>query len=161
ALYLGRRRDFETNPSEESVHELRVATRKLMAQLDLFTAVVPGRSAEKGRRALKRTMKTLGALRDLQVQRLFLEQHLRPCPELILVRDHLEKQEQSLRAVAAVEVCGVKIRKFEKWIALMFQELAEKMDRARNRERLPLEVARILDKAYAAVVRRRREIRTH
>ncbi len=60
--------------SEEAVHELRVATRRLLAQFILLSCVAPSAALEKARRILKRRLAVLGDLRDTQVQRLFIEQ---------------------------------------------------------------------------------------
>jgi CHAD domain-containing protein len=158
-IYLGRRRQFEDDPSEEAVHELRVAVRRLMAQLDLFATVVRSEPAEKARRILKRSLKPLGHLRDLQVQRGLVEKELETFPELILFRDDLKKREHPRTAEAAAKVQGLKIQKFEKWISLMFQDLAEKTGDRHQASRLSTEVVRKLEKTHAAVLRQRRAIR--
>ena len=159
-LYQGRRCQFETEPSEEAVHELRVATRRLMAQLDLFAAVASSGIAEKGRRALKRSMKALGRLRDIQMQRIFIEGQLDSFPNLILLLHDLRREETARIASATAKVRSLKNYKFEKWISLMFQDLAEKTSDPRENTRLSSEVVDVLQNTYAAVIRRRQAIRT-
>src|SRR5262249_46717213 len=66
--------------TEESVHQLRVATRRLMTQFILLRCVTAGNNAEKARQKLKQRLKTLGALRDTHVQRLFIEAQLKRFP---------------------------------------------------------------------------------
>ena len=158
-LYLGRREQFEKSPSEEAVHELRVATRRLMAQLDLLAALLSSRAAEKACRALKRSMKALGRLRDVQVQRLFVEERLEAFPELILLWHDFKEREHARAASAASKVSTLKIYKFEKWISLIFQDLAEKTHNLRLEQQLSAAVLRVFQKTYAEVVKRRRAIR--
>lgn len=157
-LYLGRREQFEKEPSEEAVHELRVATRRLMAQLDLFATVMSSRGAEKAYRALKRSMKALGRLRDIQVQQVLIEEQLDSFPKLRLLSYDLQRQERARVAAAVARVRALKVYKFEKWISLMFQDLAEKSNDLRQQEVLSAAVIEALQEIYAVVVKRRRSI---
>ncbi|HEY9164693.1 MAG TPA: CHAD domain-containing protein [Candidatus Kryptonia bacterium] len=65
-------------PTEKAIHDLRVATRRLLALLDLLGSVIPNGKRAKVRKQLKSLLDTLSALRDLQVQ-------------IILVRGLIEK----------------------------------------------------------------------
>src|SRR5262245_60832547 len=58
--YADQHRNIQQNFSVEPVHEMRVASRRLMAQLDLLDAVVPGNAIERARRVLKRRVRSLG-----------------------------------------------------------------------------------------------------
>ena len=80
-------------PDEDAVHELRVATRRLIAKLFLLTAVVPGPAPARARRLLKERLDALGELRDVHVMRLFFDAQTTAFPELILVRDALARLE--------------------------------------------------------------------
>jgi len=64
----------------ESVHQLRVASRRLRAALSLFKKCFPRESVERDRRALQGLTRSLGAARDTDVQIAFLE-NLRSHPE--------------------------------------------------------------------------------
>ena len=48
--------------SEEAVHDLRVATRRLISTLDLLASVLPEAKLRKARRALKKQLEMLGPL---------------------------------------------------------------------------------------------------
>lgn len=159
-LYLGRRDRFQQDPSEDAVHELRVATRRLIAQFDMFAAVLSCPAAEKARRVLKRTMKPLGRLRDIQVQKLFIAEHLDEFPELTLLNEHLHRREHARLVDAASKISALKVHKFEKWISLMFQDLADKTANAHHEARLSAAVIHALHQAHATVIRRRRAIRS-
>ncbi|MBM2840633.1 MAG: hypothetical protein HW412_1161 [Bacteroidetes bacterium] len=68
--------------SEPAVHDLRVATRRLMAALDLLAAIIPERQVSRARLQLKRLLKTMAPLRDTQVQLLAAKELLPKFPEL-------------------------------------------------------------------------------
>jgi len=109
--------------SETSVHQLRVATRRLMTYYTLVSAVVSNDKITKARRKLKRQLKILGKLRDAQVQRNFIEQQMTQFPFLVLVRDSLRGREHHLVKGIADEVCHFKNRKLEHWTSELFEEL--------------------------------------
>jgi len=58
--------------SEDGVHDLRVAIRRLIATLDLVAVVLDDPGPRGLRRNLRKSLATLGALRDVQVQLLLL-----------------------------------------------------------------------------------------
>ena len=144
--------------SEETVHELRVATRRLMAQFVMLGCVTPGDTAEKARRLLKRRLKALGELRDTQVLRLFIERHLGRFPELLFVRDDLRRRERRFERVTAAKVKAFKTGKLEKATLTLGEHLARAPVRAGRPDRLATIVARATTTAFADVVRRRRAI---
>jgi len=57
------RRDF----SERTIHDLRVATRRMIADLEVATAVTGSRKAYRLNRKFKKVLERLGPLRDVQV----------------------------------------------------------------------------------------------
>lgn len=144
--------------SEEAVHELRVATRRLMALFTLLSCV-PGRAVgESGRRALKAHLKALNELRDTHVQRLFLEQQMPRFPELFLVRDFLQRRERRLAKAVPAVLEGFKTRKREKWVASLCAEFNRQPGGGRRQAQLLAAVMRGATQAFAEVVARRREI---
>jgi CHAD domain-containing protein len=157
-LYQARLKDCQKDFSAKTVHELRVATRRLMAQFVMLGCVTPGQVAEEARRLLKRRLKALGELRDAHVQRSFIERRMVRYPELLLVRDSLQRRERRLERVAAAEVKGFRTRKLGKWTLALEQHLARKSEQARGSDRLATAVARSTTKAFADVVRRRAAI---
>jgi CHAD domain-containing protein len=144
--------------SEETVHELRVATRRLIAQLVMLDCITPGTPAESVRRSLKRRLKALGDLRDTHVRRLFFERQSARFPELILVRDFLRREERRLEKSAKAKVKRFKTAKLGRRVLRLSEDLARKPRRAQRPERLASAVARATGKAFADVVRRRRAI---
>lgn len=62
------RRRCRQKTAAESVHELRIATRRLLAHLELLAVLPAGLELAKARRALKRELKVSSSLRDAHVQ---------------------------------------------------------------------------------------------
>lgn len=156
--YRGQLQACQERFSEEAVHELRVATRRLMAQFIMLGCVTPGKTAESARRILKRGLKALGELRDTHVQRLFVERLMVRFPELIFVRDFLQRQERRQERSAASKVRTFKTRKLEKWISRMLAHVDVRNGRSADPHRLSSIVAKAVDDAFAEVVRRRQAI---
>ena len=144
--------------SEDAVHELRVATRRLLAQLTVLSCVVPSAALEKARRILKRRLAALGDLRDTQVQRLFIERKAGSFPELVRLRGWLKHRERRLARSAAETVNRSKTKKLEKWISTMTADLAAKATSARAQRQFAAAVLRAATQAFAEAVERRRAI---
>ena len=144
--------------SEDAVHELRVATRRLLAQFVLLSCVAPSTELEKARSSLKCRIAALGDLRDAQVQLSFLDQHASRFPELEPVRAWLRRRERRLAKSAAKKVTRFKTKKFGRWIAAMAGDLAACAANFRARKQLASAVVRAATDAFAEVVRRRRAI---
>ena len=126
--------------SEISVHQLRLATRRLMSHLALVASVVSGDKASKARKQLKHHLKPLGKLRDTQVQRIFIEQQETRFPSLILVRDFLRQREHDLVKDIARKADLFKCRKMERWILDLCQELDYLCDNRVKRELFALDL---------------------
>ena len=109
--------------SEEGVHELRVATRRLLAQFVLLDCVTAGSPLQKARRTLKRRLAALSDLRDTHVQLLFISQKIAAYPELTLLRAWVRRRERRLVESAADKVRRCKTRKLERWLFAVTKEL--------------------------------------
>ena len=144
--------------SEKAVHDLRVATRRLIAQFVLLECVAPETIADPARRLLKRRLKVLGALRDSHVQRIFIEQQMARFPELLLVRNHLERQERRLVKLVARKIRDFKTRKLAGWTSVLCRDLSAEADDAGAQAALAESVFRATAEAFAKVVERREAI---
>jgi CHAD domain-containing protein len=156
--YRGQLRLCQAEFSERAVHELRVATRRLLAQFTLLSCVAPSAALEKARRMLKRRLAALGDLRDTHVQRLFVERKAASFPELVLLRGWLQRRERRLVKSAAGKVNRFKTRKVEKCIAAMTGDLTANAGRSRAQSQLASAVLRAAAQAFAEAVERRRAI---
>jgi CHAD domain-containing protein len=156
--YRERLRQCQEDFSEEAVHELRVATRRLLAQFILLSCVAPSVALEKVRRTFKRRLSALGNLRDTHVQRLFIEQQAARFPELLLLCAWLERRERRLVKSAAGKVSRFKTGRVEKCITAMDYDLTANGGRARAQSQLATAVLRAAAEAFAEAVERRQAI---
>jgi CHAD domain-containing protein len=145
-------------PSEESVHELRVATRRLISQLLLLGSVIPGHRPQKALRMLKRQLKSLGDLRDTHVQRIFLEQRVARFPELAQLLSSLESRERALIEAASRQINRFKIGKLEKSTRKLLRDLKVHSDDVRRQDRIESVTLCRAEEAFAATVLRQRLI---
>jgi CHAD domain-containing protein len=102
----------------EDVHRMRVASRRLRAALARFHSEFPGPSLRKWTRTVRRVTKGLGEARDLDVQILFLREHLANLddpaagPGVAALLAHLERrrakrQRRAVRAMDTLEASGL------------------------------------------------------
>ena len=148
------REDF----SEEGVHELRVAARRLIAQLVLLGCVMRSAGIEKARRILKRRMAALGDLRDTHVQRAFIAARVARFPDLALLDAWLERRERRLAGQVARQPGLFKAKKLEKWLRALSNDLDAKSRGALALRRLASAALKATDDAFARAVERRRAI---
>lgn len=80
--YLKQLRSCRKECTEESVHDLRVAIRRLLSTLDVLRPLFPDRRLTVVRRELKDLLDEFSPLRDVQVQMLLLVQFLAVYPSL-------------------------------------------------------------------------------
>lgn len=86
--------------SEEAVHDLRVAARRLLAVLDIVREVVPQPYVQKTRRLLKDQLDELDELRDVQVMLVEVLEALPSLPQLEIFQPYLDRREKSLMRLA-------------------------------------------------------------
>lgn len=82
--------------SEEAVHDLRVATRRLLALFDLLRSVLNHIRIQKIRRALKDQLDDLDDLRDTQVMLADISEFIQDLPSLQMFQERLQKNEKKL-----------------------------------------------------------------
>src|SRR4030095_10460072 len=149
-------RSCQDDFSEQSVHKLRVATRRLIAQLLIVGCVTPGRTAKMARRVLRRRLKALGELRDTHVQLLYVQCRMERFPELILLDDVLRCRERRLQKAIARKVKGFKTRKLQKWILALQLHLAMRPPTDGRPDQLLKAVTQSTTKAFATLISRRK-----
>src|SRR5512139_3855888 len=82
--------------SEEAVHDLRVATRRLLALLALLQVLAPEPAIKPLRRELKAQLDGLDELRDAQVMLGEVQEHLEELPGLAFFEEDLKARVQKL-----------------------------------------------------------------
>ena len=80
--------------SEEAVHDLRVATRRLLALFDLYRSILNHIRIQKIRRALKEQLDDLDDLRDTQVMLADISEFIQDLPSLQTFQERLQKNEK-------------------------------------------------------------------
>ena len=106
--------------SEEAVHDLRVASRRFLAVLDIVRDVDPQPFVQKTRRFFKDQLDELDELRDVQVMLVVLAENLPAVPELLNLQPYLQKRERRLLRAAQMLVKDSRV-----------SELRERVDQIR------------------------------
>lgn len=110
--------------TEPSIHDLRVATRRMIAALDVLEAVLPGGAPQDVRRKLKRLLKGFNELRDLHIQLLHFQTLRQTFPVVQPFLSALRTRELALVREAARTVADSKTRAMEQEIARAAERLA-------------------------------------
>ncbi len=112
--------------SEEAVHDLRVATRRLLAVLDIARALDPHPRLQKTRRSLKDQLDDLDDLRDVQVMLVEVSETLDNFLDLKPFEIHLQGREKRLLRLARKLVNALKLSVFKKRIEKISDSLKKR-----------------------------------
>jgi CHAD domain-containing protein len=82
--------------SDDAVHDLRVASRRLIAVLDTLRSLVDAPDIEECRRRMKKSLNVLSPLRDVQVQRKYISEMASNFSELKTFQKKLKEREDRL-----------------------------------------------------------------
>ena len=96
AVVLAMLRATRRRCTEESIHDLRVAMRRLAATIDILRMVVPDQQLDQARRALRKHLKSFNELRDVHVQILTVSGMVRKFPILRPYLAELRRRERAL-----------------------------------------------------------------
>jgi CHAD domain-containing protein len=144
--------------SEEAVHDLRVATRRLISTLVLVDRIHPETNLRKARRALKKQLDTFGPLRDVQVQLLSIEKMLPLFPELQEFYDSLLKREHKLVQRLSVDLKAIKTGKIKARVARAAGQLETLLDTPVAQQEKRAEAIQAVEIAFNRVVDRKQAI---
>ncbi|MBI3175868.1 MAG: CHAD domain-containing protein [Chloroflexi bacterium] len=136
--------------SEASVHDLRVATRRLVACLDMARALDPHPRLQKMRRALKSQIDELDDLRDCQVMLTELAESAESHPELTPLHDHLLANEQRLLRKARKQIKNLKLSALQK----RFEKIRASLEEQLARPEAETELLQAVDQAYETATKR-------
>ena len=135
--------------SEAAVHDLRVATRRLLSSLDLLRAAVTDPRIQKIRRVLKDQLDNLDDLRNIQALLADISEIIHETPELQPYQEYLQYREKKLLRTARKEIKSLKIEGLSKRIKKLNQTI-ETFEQA-NRD---VSLLSAVDGAYAIVNQR-------
>lgn len=105
--YIKRLKECRGNINEESVHDLRIAARRLLSLIELFRGLTPETKLGKLRQTLKDQLDSFDDLRDTQVMLLEISDRLEILPELTHFKLHLQHRENTLLLQNRVFIKGI------------------------------------------------------
>ena len=140
----------QKEPGEEAIHDLRVATRRLLALVDMLSAFSPHRRLGKLRGAFKDQLDDLDNLRDTQVMLVEVTETLGNLPGLAPFQAYLIKREKRLLRSTAKDVKSFKSRGIRKRLDSTHKALL-KAEKGINQQ---MELLQIVDDAYETTLRR-------
>jgi CHAD domain-containing protein len=138
--YLKERKRCKEEFSEEAVHDLRVATRRLLAFIELLRALVPQPRLQKLHKAFKVQLDNLDDLRDTQVMLAEISEMIETLPTLKPLQKSLQKQEQRLLKHAARDIRSFKLK-----------EVATRLDKVRALVAAPNFAAELTARLFSVV----------
>jgi len=141
--------------SMEALHQLRVATRRLRTFVRLLEPLTEHVPERKACRLLKRRLKALGKLRDVQVQRMEILSGQKRFPGLAGASERLGRREKRLAAAVLDKICSFKNRKLQQNLQAVRAELE---GTSLNDTELLSRVWQSAQEAFNEVVSRRRTI---
>lgn len=124
--YLAERQRCLDAFSEDAIHDLRVAIRRILALVELLRAIDPAPRLEKLRRAFKTRLDSFDELRDTQVMLAEITSQREALPELAAIGAFLQKREKKLLKAAEKAVRGTKNKAVERRIEKIRAGLAVK-----------------------------------
>ncbi|MCX8062944.1 MAG: CHAD domain-containing protein [Anaerolineales bacterium] len=140
--------------SEEAVHDLRVATRRLLALIDLIGILYPNAQVQKLLLAFKDQLDSYDDLRDTQVMLLEVGQRVQELPTLANFQKFLAKREKSLLQAAAKNVQTYKLNALEKRLT----GVQKAMQKFEEDTAFTDNLFQTLDDVYASVLKRFKRI---
>jgi len=127
--YLKELRRCKRAFSEEPVHDLRVATRRLISTLMIIEIVNPDTRSRRLQRKLKKLFDAFGPLRDTQVQILTLEKKVQEFPELATLLTMLRVRERNQRNMVAGKILKIATRPLSRTISTIKKSLRDHFSR--------------------------------
>ena len=136
--------------SKEAVHDLRVATRRLLTLMEIIETLFLGMKGRKLRRELKRQLDCLDELMDTQVQIAFVEEEMAEVQNISAFIKYLCRREASLLKQVEHIIRGISI-------ASQMRRLADIRQAAEARLQVPdvrLRLIGAVDRSYENVLHR-------
>lgn len=140
--------------SEKATHGVRISLRRLIAAMDVTTAIVDMVKTAKYRKALKKSLDSFGALRDVQVRLAEAGRLKAQFPEMEPYAAELKTKEKRLTASITKEMGKIKLPKIKKGIQPAIKRM-RKAPRAELRQEMYFADAfNFVDKRHNDVVQK-------
>lgn len=139
---------YRHEPSEESVHDLRVASRRFLSVIELLRGVAPHPRLQRMRKYFKDQLNSYDELHDTQVMMVEIEEVLEDFPEMEPFLIYLEKREKRLMRAAEKKADLLQLGNLRKRVGSIVKDiqiLAEKDPQ------LDEHILRVVDDAYLLV----------
>lgn len=114
--YRAERKACKRKFSEEAVHDFRVATRRLLAVMDMLRILDPHSHTPKARRILKDQLDSLNALRDTQVTLADISAQVANGADIKPFEEYLLARERKLLRTARKEIKDLPVSKLGRYI---------------------------------------------
>jgi len=141
--------------SEIAVHQLRVATRRMLAVTELLESLAIGKNRAKLRRSFKQRLDEFGPLRDTQVQRKTLAGLMARFPIATALEQRLARRERKLIKQLRRQLESLQHRRIERWLKRAENDLNQMAVSPRN---LDPRVARALHRSFQSVTALQRKV---
>lgn len=153
-IYRSELKRCQKEASEEAIHDLRVATRRLLALVDMLRAISPHPRLQKLRHTFKNQLDSLDDLRDTQVMLAEVSNTIEDVPELMLFQKYLAKRETRLLKSTAKNIRSFKITNVRKRL----DSTRKALFKMGNEDQQQETVLQIVDDAYETILQRFRRI---
>lgn len=111
--------------SNEAVHDVRVALRRLLSLVRLLNSIAPRPRLRKLSRALKSQLDEFDDLRDTQVMLAEISETIRELPELETLQNHLERVEKGLLKGLRKKIRNLDLKEITRRIRKVRESLKE------------------------------------
>jgi CHAD domain-containing protein len=145
--------------SEESVHQLRVETRRLLAMLDILELLFHAPCLTEVRQHLRKLFKNSARLRDTQVQQQFLREKQDDFPELAPLIQALVRREKRLMRRLKRKIQERALPELDRSMAALKKDVRRLMAEGRIEERHWTVIWGGIDRAFRHAVELRRQLR--
>lgn len=139
--------------SNEAVHDLRIAARRMLAVLQLLSSVSPRPRLQKLTRAFKDQLDQFDDLRDTQVMLADISESIQELPQLQALQHHLQEEEARLLGVLRRKLKKFDLSEIEQRIRKTSESIEEDTSRG-----LPAQILQAVDDAFLLTQQRRQWI---
>lgn len=136
--------------SEDNVHELRIATRRLLALIELLRTLHPQAALDKLRKTLKHQLDGFDELRDTQVMLLEIANGMPALPDLAPFLGYLQQHEQQLLRETGPHIASLRQGKLRRKI----QKAGRRFKSKTAKTNVNIAVLSAIDKVYATALER-------
>jgi len=139
---------YRHEPSEESVHDLRVASRRFLSIIELIRGVAPHPRLQRMRKYYKDQLNSYDELHDTQVMIVEIEEVLEDFPDAEPFLTYLEKREKRLMRAAEKKADLVQLGNLRKRVNVIVKDIESL---AAKDPQLNEHLLRVVDDAYLLV----------